>query len=392
MDLSATNIKTRIWDRIKDSFYFQRANNPICVRNINYNSSMVQPRILICYLETGYFTNVEINIKRTIIFEIFRIVKVFSELGFCIDVINCNDFQALELVADTRYHTVFGFGEAFYRITKQQPGAISILYMTENHPALSFAEEKKRTDYFHDRHQKIVNLNRSGKFYKPIHLETRYSHLIALGETEPFKGQYRNPYTIFPTGIINKEFEFKIKNHLAARNNFLWLGSNGAIHKGLDILMDVFGQRTDITLHVCGMSEQDKKLLPIHPHANIIEYGHININSAVFLKLVNDCTYIILPSCSEGFATSITTGMLHGLIPVVMRNTGFNRLAEHAIFLDDFKIEYVDKQLTMLSQTPADVLKIFCEKVYGFANQNFTINAFEYRFKAILSDIYGTVN
>ncbi len=390
MVYSTLEIKNKIWNKIKDYFYVQRAHNPLFVRNINYDGLNSQPKVLICYLEKGYFTNVEINIRRTIYFEIFKIVKVFSELGYCIDLINCNDTKAIELISDAKYHVIFGFGEAFYQITELQPEAISILYMTEHHPVFSYQEEKKRVDYFYARHKKNVSLKRSGMFYKPEHLEKKYTHVLTLSETEPLKDQYDNPYTIFPTGIINRNFKYNNKNHLKSGNKFLWLGSSGVIHKGLDILLDVFSQRTDIELHICGMTSEDMNILSIPEKENIFAYGHVNINSDLFQKLTEECTYIILLSCSEGCATSVLTGMLHGLIPIVMRNAGFNRLGENAIFLDDFKIEYVDLKLTELIQINVNELEIFSKKVFEFAHSNFTLNTFEKSFRSIVSNILVT--
>jgi hypothetical protein len=120
---------------------------------------------------------------------------------------------------------------------------------------------------------------------------------------------------------------------------------------------------------------------------NIIEDGLIYIKSDTFLQLVNKCSYIILPSCSEGFSTSITTGMLHGLIPVVMRDTGFDRLGPYAIFLEDFKVDYLEMKLNELSNTDPAKLSSLSRQIFDFARQNFTIQVFGYNFKAIISDI-----
>ena len=89
-------------------------------------------------------------------------------------------------------------------------------------------------------------------------------------------------------------------------------------------------------LHICGLQKHERKQLILQKRVNIIEHGQIEINSDLFLEINNTCSFIILPSCSEACSTSITTGMLHGLIPIVMRDTGFNRLGENAIFFEDF--------------------------------------------------------
>jgi hypothetical protein len=383
-------IKNKIWSIIKDFFIDQRLNDNTVVQNINYKCSYDQKKLLICYKAQGFFVNMGTNFGRTVFSEIFKIVKVFSELGYCIDIIDCNANICLSAIKEKKYDVVFGFGDNFYYEAKKNHSAISILYMTENHPDFSLREETKRIEYFYERHKRKAQIERSGNFYKSYHFDKKYSHVITLGETEILKEQYSHPKSIYPTGIINSDFAYKIKNHKLAKKNFLWLGSKGAIHKGLDILIDIFSKRDDIILHVCGLTREDKKQINFQCRNNIIDYGHINIKSNLFLKIIETCTYSILPSCSEGFATSITTGMLHGLIPIVMKNSGFNKLGQSAIFLDDYKIEFIDAKLTELANIDEEHLSSFSKKVFDFARENFLISTFENNFRTIIKEFLFT--
>ena len=388
--LSSTFIiktKEKIWTYIKEFFFFQRVIDTTIVQNINYDSTSTQQKLLICYKTKGYFVDVEKYLGRTFVNEIFTIIKKFSELGYCIDIVDCDNLKVVELIREKKYDLIFGFGESFYQITTLQPDAISILYMTENHPEFSRHEEKKRIEYFYERKGKHTKLKRSGGYYKLYHLKKKYNQVITLSEIEPLKHQYKKPYSIFPTGIINLQYIFKIKDHALSRKHFLWLGSSGAIHKGLDLLIDIFENRDDITLHICGLTKPDKKLLNIPKIKNIIDYGHINIKSELFLQLVEKCSYIILPSCSEGFSTSIATGMLHGMIPIVVKDTGFNRLGDNTIFLEDYNLEYINSSLSEVSNYLPEKLNIFNKKVFDFGRKNFTISNFEKEFKKIILEI-----
>lgn len=380
-------IKNRIWLYLKDIFYDQRITDSDLVQNINYDCTDNQKRLLICYRANGYFTDMEKRLGRTVLYEIFKIINVFSELNYCIDLIDCNNNKPLELIKNKTYDVIFGFGENFYQTSKQQPSAVSILYMTENHPAFSLAEEKKRLDYFHKRRGKNAKIQRSGEFYKLYHFDIKYSYVIAMGELEPLKYQYPHPKTIYPTGIINPNFTHKEKDQASSRKHFLWLGSKGAIHKGLDILIDIFVNRDDITLHVGGLTKQEREEIDFPKRSNIIEYGHIDIKSDLFLKIVDTCSFIILPSCSEGCATSVLTGMLHGLIPVVMKDAGFNRLGQYAIFLEDYKIDNIDPKLTELSTEAPEALNSFSKKIFDFAAKNFINSSFETNFRTIVRDL-----
>ena len=383
-----TRIKNKIWSYIRDYFYFQRIADSSIIQNINYNDRPDKKNAVICYLTESYFTDFEsLRIDRTQPFEILKIVNVLCEMNYVIDIIQWDDLDALKLIGNKKYDLIFGFGETFYQLTKLNPDAFSVLYMTEGHPEFSLREEKKRVDYFYERHGKRVKVVRSGCYYKEHHLQKTYSHLIAFGEIKYFISQYSNPSVIFPSGIINFNFRFNCKNHTETRCHYLWLGSRGAIHKGLDILLDVFSEQTNIVLHICGLQKSDRKQLTIKNRENIILYGKIDIGSDIFLEVVDKCSFIILPSCSEGFSTSITTGMLHGLIPVVVRDTGFNRLFDNAIFLEDIKIGYLKEKLDELSKSDPDSLACLSAKVYEFARENFTIQVFEKKFRSIMADV-----
>lgn len=377
-------IKEITWKFIKVSFHNHIAEEPVLVRNINYKSIPTQKKVLVSYLTTGYFINPEENYGRTTILEIFKIVNVFSELGYSIDLVNCNDVKSLELIRDTKYDVIFGFGEVFFQMSEIHHEVLTVLYMTEQHPEFSIKEEQKRVDYFYFRHHKHVPIVRSGKFYKLEHFKKKYDYIITLSEVEPLKLQYDFPFTLFPTGIINPNFTFKKKQHNYTRQHFLWLGSTGVIHKGLDLLIDIFRNREDISLHICGLDEVSRKILPIPKRDNIFDYGYIDIKSEDFFNITNLCTYSILPSCAEGCATSITTSMLHGLIPVVMRNAGFNRLGSYAIFLDDYRVEYLDEFVTKLSGKDPEMLAQFSNKVYHFARKEFVLTTFEENFRNII--------
>jgi hypothetical protein len=358
------------------------------IRNINYQNNLTtQPKVLISYTTNIFFSELDKNPGSTIPYEMIEMINVFSNLNYCIDVIDCRDTSKIKYIKDVPYQLIFGFGEVFYQMVNLQPKSISILYMTEHHPDFSLKQESLRIQYFYERKKRKVPISRSGRFYKIEHIQKKYDHIITMSETQPFENQYQTINAIFPTGIINKEFIFIKKDHLITRKHFLWLGSTGIVHKGLDLLIDIFNERNDICLHICGLNDVERKFAKVPEKKNIIDYGHIDINSFVFLEIVSKCTFIILPSCSEACSTGIATGMLHGLIPIVMRNAGFNRLADNAIFLDDYKLPYLNDQLTKISNLSPEDLAAKSELIFNWANEIFIINKFHDNFKTIIQKI-----
>lgn len=370
--------------KIAKKYLIRKERTPF-VKNINLDLTKNQKRILISYIE--YFSTLNLNDKigHTNLLESIQIINIFKELGYIIDVVNCNSKESLKFFTCEKYDIIFGFGEVFYEILKLNPNAKKIIYVTENHPKLSLKKEMERNKYFYERTGKKIPLRRSGVYYKDEHF-TNIDYAIIMGEIEPFK-RYGIPiYNIFPTGFLNQRYIFKFRNLEESRKNFLWLGSNGAVHKGLDLLIEIFQKNPEITLHICGFNSEEK-YLKIPKLKNIINYGRIDIQGDNFLNLVEKCSYIILPSCSEGFSTSITTGMLHSMIPIVCKDTGFNRLNNNVILLEDYKVEYLEKEVLNLSKKSINELKKIHEEVYVYARKNFTIKDFTENFEKIIKEI-----
>lgn len=357
------------------------------IQNVNYTQTFNQKKVLISYSIDSFKYSLEGVNYHTYMFEIQEMCKYFINNNFCIDIVNANELLAIPLIEKKKYDIIIGFGDVFNKLVKLNSEAISILYMTEHHPDFSIKAEKERILYYKERHHKTIAINRSGKFYKSEHFDLLYDHIIVLGESFPYKAQYSKINELYPTGIINNNYVFKSKKLTEAKNHYLWLGSNGAIHKGLDILIDVFKNIDDSFLHICGLSKTDRKYQKIPHCKNIIDHGKIDIMSDSFLDIANQCAFIILPSCSEGFSTSITTGMLHGLIPIVTINTGFNRLNDLAFFLQDYHVEYISKEIEKYSNLSTEMLYLKSCNVYNFARKEFVIYSYVKNITKILDSI-----
>lgn len=119
----------------------------------------------------------------------------------------------------------------------------------------------------------------------------------------------------------------KNKNFKDAKNHFLWFGSLGLIHKGLDLLLEVFKDLPNLNLHVCRPIDNEPKFKAIYYKElyntkNIHTYGYQNIQSKSFKDIISKCAFIIFPSCSEGESSSIINVLLYGLIPIVTNTEG----------------------------------------------------------------------
>ena len=181
------------------------------------------------------------------------------------------------------------------------------------------------------------------------------------------------------------------KSWMDARRNFLWLGSVGAIHKGLDLLLDIFSRNPNAHLYVCGNVRKEKDFLDIYKeellHTNNINYmGWISPDSEDFKRLAIICAFSILPSCSESMNGAVPTCMHLGLIPLVSKECGLDVENCGTVFennsirvIEGIILDHTGKDEQWLLQKSS--------QSYEFAKKNNTIENFSACFRDALKKI-----
>jgi hypothetical protein len=148
------------------------------------------------------------------------------------------------------------------------------------------------------------------------------------------------------------------KDHHAARNGFLFLSSEGNVHKGLDLVLEAFSQpelQSKAHLYICQKIRPDFLSLyrrELEDMPNIHFIGHLNLRSAQFQELIQKCSFMIHPSCAEGQPGAVLDCIGHGLIPVLTR--------ENHVDIDGYgftlaaSIPEIADTVLRLSQLPAE--------------------------------------
>ena len=131
--------------------------------------------------------------------------------------------------------------------------------------------------------------------------------------------------------------------------------------------------------------EWRKKIKPINAH----RHGIVNVMSDVYInEIINKNSFVILDSCSEGMASGVATCMMHGLIPIVTKESGFNE-ASAIVELDDYKVEsIVNTVRKLISLSDAEILNLRY-RTFEYARNNFSIGEFTRKFSMIMDNIYS---
>lgn len=283
-------------------------------------------------------------------------------------------------------------GKPYELACNNNPNAIKIVYLTECAPNFSYKHEKERVEYYYKRHKKRVLITRSGKFFNNKLIKNS-NYGIFFGNQynkQSFYGLFdlEKIFLLNPTGLINRDYiPNRNKNFEICKRNFLWFGSTGAIHKGLDILLDVFSKHKDLNLYIAGLNKNEKWLLERYKFCkNIIDCGFIDVYSKNFIKLMNDVAFVILPSASEGMATSVLTCMKHGLIPIVTQNVGIDT-DNFGITLEEYKVKYIENKILEISMMKnEDIYERYCN-LLTYVKNKYELHIFEKDFSEIINKI-----
>ncbi len=236
------------------------------------------------------------------------------------------------------------------------PGCIRIAYLTGSSPAFSNEAERKRLEDYTLRHgENVLCCKRQAQ---ELSKETeKFDAFFLIGNEQVLHtyDEFHLPDTYL---IPNTGYDFGDRFVQAERKkqDFLFFSGFGLIHKGLDLVLDVFAEEGfPCELYVCGPTEQEKDVQKelgslLYQRSNIHTAGFVDIWSREFAGIAGRCAFSILPSCSEAMAGSVLTAMSAGIIPVCSRECGFDE--DDVMILKDCRIETIREAVLQCAAMP----------------------------------------
>jgi len=182
------------------------------------------------------------------------------------------------------------------------------------------------------------------------------------------------------------------KDFAACRRNFLWFGSGGLVHKGLDLLLDAFSQMPDYHLTICGPINKEEEFetafyKELYETPNIHTIGWVDVTSQKFLDIVNSCLGIVYPSCSEGGGGCVINCMHTGLIPIVSYESSVDISDDYGVILKENSVEEIKRTIQSISELSASQLEEMTRKSWEFARENHTREKFAQVYRETIEKI-----
>jgi glycosyltransferase involved in cell wall biosynthesis len=189
-----------------------------------------------------------------------------------------------------------------------------------------------------------------------------------------------------PLSSSNKDFS-------ACRKNFLWLGSGGLVHKGLDLVLDVFSELPDYHLTVCGPLDdpgeaefRQQYFHELYKLPNIHAVGWVDVSSNQFSDIASDCVALIYPSCSEGQAGSVITSLQAGLIPLISYESGVD-VHEFGVILNECSHSEIKDVIQSISAKQGQQLEEMSRKAYEYVKSFHAKEKYTKDFENIIATI-----
>jgi len=385
-------ISPDIWDIFK--YVHNKFKRPIK----NYFKTSFRENVLISYITYPFKKG--INLRHTNYAEALEIAKVFNELGYSVDIV---DYRYEGNLNYDKYSVIFGFGEPLIKsFYNRNHKILTIYYGTGMHVAhQNYATLKRIEDVYKKTGKWLLE---SGRIVdKTWSVQTSLvDNIITLGNDEVVnsyqkyfsKKIYNIPVSYYK--LFDQEEILRNKNFGDAKNHFLWFGSSGLIHKGLDLLLEVFKEMPDLYLHVCGSIDNEPKFKAVYYEElyntkNIHTYGFLDISSMTFKDIIERCAFTILPSCSEGGGGSVINVMVYGLIPIVP-TTASVRIKDFGIKIKELSHESIKESVIKAANLSEDEIKKRSMRCADDTINNHSIEKFSYELKKALIDILGKKN
>ena len=365
--------------------------NPRRLYISNCFKSDFKKKVLISYITAPFIKRADFSHSNNA--ECLEIAKIFHNRGYQVDIIRYNtDFKNIKF-ENNCYDIVFGLEPNFLKAIEKFKPRKTIYYATGAHYSFQNSAEEQR---LLDLEKRKGLLLKPRRFVSP-HESASFADAVICFGNEWTKDTYKNrckkielirisAYSFFPFNEIKNE-----KKWIEAHNNFLWFGSVGAVHKGLDLLLDIFKKHQDLHLYVCGNVSAEKDFFSLYAdefkkYENIHLIGWINPDSKKFKEIVILCAFNILPSCSEGMSGSVATGMHSGLIPMVSKETGIN-IGESGILFESNNLDAIEEKIVETSKMSTEWIRKKSSESFIYAKNNFTIENFSEDFENALNKI-----
>lgn len=327
--------------------------------------------------------------SHTHFWESLAIGRTLVDLGFAVDVIHWTNQRFLpaapyDLLIDVRINL-----ERLAPLVG--PGCLKLMHIeTAHHRFYNAAQERRREELASRRGirlapYKTIAENRAiesadaATILGNVVTQATYAHAGKSLWPVPISQPFLSP---FPEG----------KDYSEARRRFLWFGSGGLLHKGLDRVLEVFSALPHLGLTVLGPVEREPEFerafaRELYATPNIATRGWIDVAGPTFATIARENLALVYPSCSEGQNGGAVTCMHAGLLPVLSRESGIDLAPDRGVLLATSTLEEIRGAVLDLAARPPAELEAASRRAWEWVRAHHTRQRFAAAYRDALREI-----
>ncbi|AKG23274.1 glycosyltransferase [Calothrix sp. 336/3] len=332
----------------------------------------------------------EIPNSHTNFWECRQIVQTYLDMGYCVDVIHSEN----DVFVPQKHYTLF----VEVRWTLQRiahllnPDCIKIFHADAASLTYHNAAEAQRLLALQQR-RGVTLLPRR---HERPNLAAEHADCITIlgndftANTFKYLGKpiYKIPIStpvVYPWSE-SKDFD-------TCRQNFLWFGSGGLVHKGLDLVLEAFAQMPEYHLTICGPVQKETDFekeyyKELYQTPNIHTVGWVDISSQKFIDIANSCAALVYPSCSEGGGGCVITCMHAGMIPLVSYESSVD-VHNFGVIFPESSVEQIQAAVRKVANLPTEQLETMAKKAWQHARANHTRETFAVAYRQVAEEIFA---
>jgi glycosyltransferase involved in cell wall biosynthesis len=338
--------------------------------------------VVISYITWPFVEGVNSSKMRghTNAYEVTVMAQVFLTLGFRVEICHYHDEKYFPPQDCKMAVDIHGNLERW----DLPQGCKKVLHATGPHWLFWNHAELSRLIGVRERHG--ISL-RPQRHVKPSNAVEMADEVVVLGNdftrgTFLFGGK---PVTRIP---ISSAYEFvwpEGKDFEKAKKKFLWVGSYGMVHKGLDLALDAFGCMPDLELTVCGRPEKEADFFRLYERhlkqtSNIKLHGWLDMASPDFVEIARTHAAVIYPSSAEGGAGSVIHCMHAGMLPVCTTEASID-LGDFGVHVESASVESVQKACRAVAEMSSSEVERRARRAYEHVRREHTREKFRENYR-----------
>jgi len=327
------------------------------------------------------------------VWESREVAQIFCRLGYTVDGVNLKDRH---YEPDRPYDVLFDISTNLQRLAPHlRGGAKKILHRTGSDPFYQNQAECERVD--------ALNRRRGGRYLpkrqiahpelERASIETADAcSLIGNDHTlMTYPESLRPKFTLVTVSASRLDDVKAPDDFVPAQREFLWFFGSGAVHKGLDLLLEVFSRGRGLVLNIVGRLESEPDFVALYREEltgldSIRYHGWLDPNSPAFRDIAARCFCFVAPTCSESISTAVATCTQLGLYPIVSRDTGVTLPDGCGVYLETCEIDEIEETVTAsLRKDVADLRREILE-CQSYALEAFSRHEFSRRMTEFLAN------